>query len=417
MARQLIIELVGKADKFKKALDDGEKATKSFGDKVEGAGKKMTGFVSVPIVGFLAAGTKAAIDDAAAQDHLARTIGNTVGNSKKLVEQAEAYVSAAQKVSTFTDDELRPAFETLITTTNSVEDAQKLMNVAMDVAAGKGIDLETAAKAVAKAQEGQFAAVNKLVPGLINMNDKTLTADDAVRKLAATFTGQAQGATETTAGKMKMFQRDVGELAEKLGTSLLPAVTTLADFLTNTLIPTLDKVSGDNGALVLLGVAAIGPVTNGVNTLRNAVVLLSGSLWTLIGQLATLAASPVGLFVISLALALKDVRDRMREIKSEGFNFGNVAKGVPGSGLSLIGGLLENIPGFANGGVVGGAVGQAQLAMVHGGERIVPNRGGRNGGDGGDTFNITVEGSVIQERDLGRTIADALRNNALIGVG
>lgn len=402
MARQLVIELVGEASKFVKSLDQAENASKSFGEKVEGVGKKMTAFASVPIIGFLGASTKAAMDDAAAQEHLATTLGNTVGNSQRLVTQVEGYITAAQRASTFTDDDLRPAYEALLTTTRDVEQSHKLLNVAMDVAAGKGIDLQTATMAVAKAQEGNFAAVNKLVPGLIDMSDKTLTAEDAVAKLAATFNGQAQGATETTAGKMQILKRDLGEASEAMGAKLLPVLTGFADFATKTLLPTLDSLSGGNGAFVLMAAALAGPVLTALTNVKTAVVALDTAL-------KFLAANPVMLFLTSLVLALNDIQARMRSVGDEGLKLSNILKGIPGSGLSVITGIASNLLGFADGGVVPGPVGAPQLAVVHGGETVVPFRGAQSAGTTVTTGGTTVIQLVLD----GRVVAEVVRDRLL----
>lgn len=67
-----------------------------------------------------------------------------------------------------------------------------------------------------------------------------------------------------------------------------------------------------------------------------------------------------------------------------------------GSGASLISGLIS---GYASGGIVPGGIGQPQLAMVHGGETIIPA-----GGGGGMNVVVNVAGSVIAERDLAQTL-------------
>jgi len=380
MARQLVIELVGEASKFVKSLDDAESASKSFGDKVEGVGKKMTAFATVPIIGFLGASTKAAMDDAAAQEHLAQTLSTTVGNSKSLVTQSEAYITAAQKVSTFTDDELRPAFETFATTTHSVEEANKLMSVAMDVAAGKGIDLQTATNAVAKASEGQLAAANKLVPGLIDVKDKTLTADDAVKQLTATFSGQAQAATETTAGKMQNLKRDLGEASEAMGAKLLPAMTAFAGFATDTLLPALDKLSGGNGAFVLLGVAAVGPVLTNILKLKDAIVGLNLTL----DATAVKAGAALG--------AIGIVIQGINTIKNE--KGGPLEKILGPSPLTR---KLDDLIGRAGGGPV--AAGRPYMVGERGPELFVPNSAGSivpNGG-GAQVIQLVVDGRVLTE--------------------
>jgi hypothetical protein len=398
VARQLVIELVGKADKFTKTLGDAEKASASFGDKISSAGTKMTAFASVPIAGFLAMATKAAMDDADAQAHLAQTLSDTVGNSKALVTQVEGYITAAQKVSTFTDDELRPAFENLVRVTHNAEDANSLLTIAMDVAAAKHIDLATASQAVAKAHEGNFAAVNKLVPGLVDVKDKTLTAEQAMGQLASTFGGAAVAATETTAGKMQNLKRDLGEASESMGAKLLPAVTAFANFATGTLLPALDKLSGGNGAFVLLGVAAAGPALTAVTKLKDAILLLNGAL-------ETLAANPVVLFLVSLALALNDIQARFRQAGDEGFRFTNILKGIPGSGLSLLVGGAQKLgllPGHAAGGQVTGPsiVGEKgpEVFIPNGSGTIIPNHAlSGGGGGGGETIQLVVDGRVLAE--------------------
>lgn len=395
MARQLIIELVGEASKLSKSLDQAGKDASGFGDKVGTAGKKMTAFVSVPIAGFLAGATKAAMDDAAAQAHLATTLETSIGKQQGLVEKVEGYITQAQKASTFTDDELRPAFETLARTTGDAEKSNDLLAIAMDVAAGKGISLETATLAVTKASEGNLAAANKLVPGLVDVKDETLGAEDATRRLAQMFDGQAKSATETTAGKMQNLKRDLGETSEKIGGALLPAMTSLATFLTDTLLPALDRISGGNGALVLLGVAAAGPVTTAVGSVTTAVGALNGAL-------TGLAAHPVVLFLVSLALALKDVRDRFKEVKSEGASVENLLKGIPGSGLSLVMGGAMKLLGRASGGPVAG--GNPYIVGEAGPELFVPGASGRiipNGAGGGATnITVNVAGSVATEAQL-----------------
>lgn len=305
MAAALVVELIAEARRFREGLNDASNQTQTFGEKMASAGKSMTAFATVPIIGFLGAAAKGAADDAAAADHLAKTLETATSASQKQVAAVEEYIGAAMKASTFTDDELRPAFESLALSSGSVAKSQKLMQVAMDVAAGKGISLETAALAVAKANEGQFAAVNKLVPGLLDLKDKTLTAEQATKKLADTFNGQAKGATETTAGKMKNLNRDMGEMVESIGGAVLPILTKLVDAFK----PVLDWFSnlseGTQKWIVYIGlaIAAIGPIIALFGVFTAAVGALSTAFWFLaanpvVAIIAAVALLAVGLFAL-----------------------------------------------------------------------------------------------------------------------
>lgn len=394
MARQLVVELVGRADKYRKSLDDAGKATTSFGEKVAGAGKKMTAFVSVPVVGFLGAATKAAVDDAAAQEKLAKTLQNTTGATTKQVAGVEKQLEAMMKVSTFTDDDLRPAMARLVTSTKDADEATKLLSTAMDIAAATGKPLQTVSEALAKAHDGQTGALSKLGIQVKDVEGKTLSFEEIMRNANETFGGQAASAAETTAGKMQILKRDLGETAEKVGAELLPAVEKMASFFTGTLLPALDGISGNNGALVLLGVAAAGPVLSGVSKLKEGVLLLNGAL-------TTLAANPGLVALALLATQLPKIKSQVESIgkttKKEGvlagveeFIFGD--KGIGRSGWETI----KDAWPFAEGGVVTrptlGLVGEA------GPEAVIPLS--KAGGLGGTTVVVNVAGSVISERDL-----------------
>lgn len=400
MARQLIIELVGDAKKFTKALGDAGTESKSFGDKIDSTANKMTALVGVPIVGFLAAATKAAAEDQAGQAALAQTLANTTGNSKQLVAQVEEYITKAQKVSTFTDDELRPAFENLVRVTHDAGSANDLLSLSMDVAAAKHISLETASLAVAKAHEGNFAAVNKLVPGLVDMKDKTLTAEQAMGQLASTFGGSAAAATQTAAGKTQMMTRDMGELTEKIGAQLLPVVEKMTSFMVDTLLPTLDKLSGDNGAFVLLGVAMIGPALKAVRAVQAALVGLNAEMLVTLGRLGAL-----GIVVGGVAQVKSDFD------KTKGGTWDKVVTGLIGHGF-----VTDILTGKAAGGPVAGGtpymVGEngPELFIPGASGTIVPNgAGGPGGGSGGATYvTVNVAGQVIGDMALADKIHDVL---------
>lgn len=81
-----------------------------------------------------------------------------------------------------------------------------------------------------------------------------------------------------------------------------------------------------------------------------------------------------------------------------GAGLGALFGGGIGSG---IGGLVGSFLGFADGGTVPGPVGKAQLAVVHGGEEVIPNGGGR----GGSGVTINISGVTVgSDYDVDRMI-------------
>lgn len=72
------------------------------------------------------------------------------------------------------------------------------------------------------------------------------------------------------------------------------------------------------------------------------------------------------------------------------------------------------IPGFQSGGVVPGPVGAPQMAVVHGGEEVIPvdrARAGGGGGSGGMAFTVNIgiyAGSEIEKRNIARELYASL---------
>lgn len=398
MARQLIVELLGDATKLTKSLKDAGTQTQSFGDKVQNAGRKMTTFVSVPIVGFLGASTKAAAEEEAQMSQLAATMQNTTGATRSQINATETWIASMQKATVHGDGELRPALNSLLLVTGDLGKSQKLLAFATDVAAASGKDLGTVVEAMKGAETGRIGTLERLGVVVAQNEDKTV---DWTRTLEQStgVQGAAARATETTSGRMKQLQNDMGDVQEKLGAQLLPVIKDVTGFFANSLVPTLDKMTGDNGALVLLGVAAAGPVLNNIVKLKNAVVGLNLTL----DATAVKAAAALG--------AIGIVIQGIQTIKNE-----EGSLGVKIFGDTSVGRFIsKTIPGLASGGPVTG--GQPYIVGERGPEMFVPASSGTivpNGaGAAGGPTTIVVQ---IGDREIGRVVADALRQNKLIGV-
>ena len=69
----------------------------------------------------------------------------------------------------------------------------------------------------------------------------------------------------------------------------------------------------------------------------------------------------------------------------------------------------RGIKAFAEGGVVPGPRGSPQLILAHGGETVLPtHKGGYTASGGGVTVNLTVQGSLVHQQDVGRYLEDVL---------
>jgi hypothetical protein len=86
-----------------------------------------------------------------------------------------------------TDDQLRPAFARLVRSTKDVEDAQKLLNLALDLASATGKPLEAVSNALARAYDGNTTALGKLGLGLDANLLKSKDFDAIFKTLTSTF--------------------------------------------------------------------------------------------------------------------------------------------------------------------------------------------------------------------------------------
>jgi len=168
--------------------------------------------------------TKAAIEDQAAQQALARQIQRSTKATNAQIAANEEWISTQGKLLGIADDELRPALAGLVRVTGSITKAQKGAALAMDLAAAKGISLESASKALERAYGGNLTAIARLVPELKTMIKEGATAEEVFAALNKKVGGEAAAAANTTAGKFKTFNNQLNETKEAIGASLIPVV-------------------------------------------------------------------------------------------------------------------------------------------------------------------------------------------------
>lgn len=201
-------------------------AKKSFG----GLSKSLKGVIGSLGVGLgLAALTngmknmaKAAVEDTKSVALLANTLRNTTNATDSTLAANEEFISSLQRSVAIADDELRPALGKLAAVTGDLGKAQGLLSLATDLAAYKGVSLETATNAIAKAQSGQLTSLNRLVPEIRGAGDWVQALSDKTKNAAKIAAEQ---------DPFKRLQISVDEMSESLGGILLPYISDFADML------------------------------------------------------------------------------------------------------------------------------------------------------------------------------------------
>lgn len=224
------------------------------GEKAQFALEKAAGPAGVALLalgGAAVFATKAAIDDAAAQEQLAGVLQRQTGATDAQIAANEEFIDGLSRATALADDQLRPALAELVTATGSLKDGQNLLRAATDLAAATNTDLATASSALSKAYNGNLTALQKLDPSLRDNIKSGSSFNDIMATLAKTTGGAAADAANTTAGRFRNLQIRFGELQEEIGTKLLPVAEKLADFL----IGVIDVVADNAAVFVALGTA------------------------------------------------------------------------------------------------------------------------------------------------------------------
>jgi hypothetical protein len=183
---------------------------------------------------------QAAMEDQKSQALLANSLRNTVGATDGAIAGVEKHITALQKQFSVVDDELRPAFGRLTAAFGSTTAAQSTMQTALDVSAFASVDLATATEAIIKASQGQYRAINKLVPGIGSATLATKDFGQITDKVSKIVGGAAATRAGTLEGKMTGLKIAFGEVMETLGYALLPVMEKFVTLVTTQLLPKVE---------------------------------------------------------------------------------------------------------------------------------------------------------------------------------
>lgn len=474
-SRTLKLSILADVDGLRKNLSAGSQEVEGFGAKVTDFGKKAAAAFAVAATAAAAYatklaidGVKAAIEDEAAQAKLATTLKNVAGATDATVASVEAYILKTSLATGISDDKLRPSLERLTRSTKDLQEAQKLQNLALDIAAGTGRDLQAVTDALGRAYDGTTTSLGRLGIGLSAAELQSMSFDDITKQLANTFGGQATIQADTYAGRMQRVNIAFQEAKETVGAYILQALTPLLNILTNNIVPTFERLSETLGPIfrdvldragvvvrdILLpafqGLYAfirdylapiirnvLEPVFDGLiaavsrigaafranedslqpfyNLLRTIANFVRDFVAPAIGDVLGAALRAVGSLVSTLISNFARLVDFLDDVLSKIREFVNYVRNNPI--VSGISGVIDRI--FGGGRATGGAVTQGTAYMVgeRGPELFVPNSSGSivpNNALGGNTININVSGAIDPE-STARQIISILNNSAYRG--
>jgi DNA-directed RNA polymerase subunit F len=352
--------------KFKEV--DGE--LDKMGNSADSAGGKISGIdkaskiatagvlaMGAAFVGFAAFGIKEANEAEQALNKLGVTLSNfgvnTAETRAKIEKLTGAYVDLG-----FGGEEAAAGYDVLFRATGDLDKAQALLATSADLARVKNISLADASAIVAKASQGGAKAFKEMGITLDTTLPKAAAIEKAMGELNARIGGQAVAYTKTFAGQIVVMKEKFSDVAETLGTTLMPYLQKFLDFI----IKTVAWVKQNSSWLSILA-GVIVTVTVSLAA-YNAAVKVSMALtkaWTAItsvhktvtammtGQQAalntTMAINPIGLVVAGIVLLIGALV--LAWNKSETFRKMMIQLGKVG--VTAFGGLIQVIGVLATG--------------------------------------------------------------------
>jgi hypothetical protein len=318
MAKTLTVFLAADLKKFNGGMKDARREVDGFGGSLKNklgpafiAAGAAAGAFAVKLA---VDGVKAAMEDQAAVAALATTLDNLKLSHD--TEEIEAFIYELERAYGVADTELRPAYDRLVRSTKDTEEANRALKIAMDISASTGKSLETVTDALGRAYDGNTVSLGRLGLGIDKTALASMSLDDIMSTLAATFAGQADANAQTFEGQLRRLTTATDNLKEAFGAGLLESLGD-TDRTTQSLVDAMEKLEviikrtgetvGDTASFYadLVGLASdmtqsFGVSEQGFNDFVTALIFgtddAAQALRTLRGEAASLQAQLSGTF-------------------------------------------------------------------------------------------------------------------------
>jgi hypothetical protein len=268
-----------------KALKGARKDINTFEKQIQKLGRTIgVSLSAAALINY----SKKAVNAFAADEKAAKALEQQLKNTgyQFSAPGVEMYIANLQKVSGVLDDELRPAFQSLLTVTGSITLSQEALNTALNVSAATGKSLAEVSQALAKGYSGQTTALSRLGAGLSKATIKTGDMDKILGELNDKFAGQAQARLSTYSGKMDLLRVASANVSEEIGKGIIGALEALSQDTsieqTTKKMENLGKTTGNTIKGLGVLIAEIKKVP-GLSTVKD--ILTYGNIFNTLGKL------------------------------------------------------------------------------------------------------------------------------------
>jgi len=227
--RTLKLNLLADTTDFSRGIKNATGQTESFSSKIAKS-LKVASFAAAGLAtAFAVDAVKAAAADQKSQKQLQLALKNTTKATNAQVSSVEKWITKQQLAYGVSDSKLRPSLAKLVRVTGDVKKSQDLLNLALDISAGTGKDLESVTNALTRAQQGNLSGLKKLGIPLSDTIIKNKDLSAGLKIAEDRFKGAAKAGAETFDGKMRKLNESIGEAKESIGGAIITAIQPFAD--------------------------------------------------------------------------------------------------------------------------------------------------------------------------------------------
>lgn len=211
---EMLIRITADASKVKKGTKQAEDSLLSLEGMAKRVGGALAGFFAArEIARFGVESVRAFAEAEAVWERLATAIDATGESFEGMRGEIELAADAMREATRFGDEDFAQALQTLVIQAGDVGKALSLMGLAADVAAAKGISLESAAELLGKALAGNTTQLGRLFPALKKSKDVFGDLQEIVK-------GMAERDAATLEGRLTQLNNAWGDFQEAVGGAL-----------------------------------------------------------------------------------------------------------------------------------------------------------------------------------------------------
>ena len=311
------------------------------------------------VAAFTAAAIKGAIEDERSTILTTAALKARGFEMDKLLPKMDEQIKAAQRFG-IADDRVRAGLEVGSRFFKSQTKLLKANELAMNISAVTGDDLETVMSAIGKAANGSTRGLAQMIGPI----EKGATLSDLYAQGMGKFQGVAEELANSTSGRFAAAQEAFNEQMDDFGAKFLPVVSEALTFLVEKALPAFQKLLDDVGPIIS------DIVDNYIRPLADSVGELFKVFDNADFSLLDLAFAPIKITLTALKIAIDAIVAGIKFIQGNPVDNAAYKAATKVAGGSSVFGLGMNTGGGGYGaGVTGGytssysTISQAQFTI------------------------------------------------------